>query len=81
MEKRLLSYLERMRITASGLSTIAVLTAILWGCIIMEHLTRVRTRSEVNRTMGEIRALQLKRHMIPASAPASPMPQSRPQIG
>ena len=81
MESGLLIQLRRMRITGPGLATIAVLTLILWGCILAEHWTVAHARAEAGRALSEIRELQLKKHIIPAAAPVQPPRRVRPEIG
>jgi len=70
-----------MRITGPGLATIAVLTIILWGCIFAEHRTVAHARADAYRALSEIRALQLKKTMVPAAAPIRPQRGVRPEIG
>jgi len=71
----------RMRITGPGLVTIAILTCILWGCIFIEQRTLTHARAEAYRALSEIRALQLKKHIVPAATPAQPPRPARPEIG
>jgi hypothetical protein len=69
-----------MKITGQGLTTIALLTATLWGCLVIEHRTVSHARAEGYRALSEIHALQLKKHILPAAAPVrSPHPLA-PQI-
>ena len=70
-----------MRITGQGLTTIAILTAILWGCILAENWTLARTRADANRVLTEIHALQVKRHIVPVTAPVQAPRHMRPEIG
>jgi len=70
-----------MRITGPGLATIAVLTSILWGCIVAEHCTVAHARAEAYRALSEIRALQVKRGIVPVSAPVPRRRPVRPEIG
>jgi len=70
-----------MKITRQGLCSIAVLTAVLWGCIIAERLTVYRARANAYHALDKIHALQLRRQVIPVAAPAF-RPNSRlPVIG
>jgi hypothetical protein len=64
-----------MKITGQGLCSIAALTGILWGCILIEKRTVDRARADGYRALEEIRVLQLKRHAIPVYSPA---PARRP---
>ena len=60
------------RITRPGLVSIAVLVAILWGCIFMErHLLR-NSKLETYRALRDIRYLKFKRRVEPASQPVPP---------
>ena len=52
-----------MRITRQGLCSIALLTGILWGCIVVERRTIAHARADADHALSEIRALQLKKHM------------------
>ena len=70
-----------MRITASGFATIALLTTILWGCIVFEHLTVIRARAGAERALNEIRLLQLKKRIIPTAVPMSSPRSTPPEIG
>ncbi len=65
------------RITKQGLTSIAILVAILWGCIFAErHITRT-TQLETYRALRLMRNLKLKRRVEPADQPkASPAPSS-----
>jgi len=81
LENGLLAQVRRMRTTGPGLATIAVLTIILWGCILAEHWTVAHARADAYRALSEIRALQLKKHIVPAAAPVRPQREVRPEIG
>lgn len=71
------------RITGAGLSSIALLVAILWGCILGEHLIVQRANRDMTQALTAIRALQLKKRVQPAAAPAPGWkpPVVRPAIG
>ena len=71
----------RMRITGPGLVTIAILTFILWGCIFIEQRTLAHARAEAYRALSEIRALQLKKRIVPAATPAQAPRPAQPEIG
>jgi hypothetical protein len=64
-----------MKITRQGLCSIAVLTALLWGCIVVERLTVLRARANAYHALDQIHRLQMKRHLVPVTAP-----ESRPQL-
>ena len=69
-----------MRITGQGLTTIALLTAILWGCLVVEHRTVAHARAEGYRALSEIRALQLKKRILPAASPVRATERTAPEI-
>ena len=58
------------KITTSGLSSIAVLVLLLWGCIVGEHLVIKHANREFSSALREIRTLQMKKRAEPAAAPA-----------
>jgi hypothetical protein len=70
-----------MRITSQGLCSLALLTGILWGCIVMEKRTIAHARADADRALSEIRALQLKKHMLPAFSPVEHPQSARPALG
>lgn len=61
-----------MRITRQGLCTIALLTGVLWSCILVEHRTVTHARAEADRALSEIRALQVRKHIVPVTSPSEP---------
>ena len=71
------------KITREGLVTIAVLVAILWGCILGERILTRNTTLETYRVMRQIRYLKFKRRIEPAAqpAPAAPVPSLGPVVG
>jgi hypothetical protein len=71
------------KITGEGLASIAVLVAILWGCILGERILTRHTAVETYRVMRQIRYLKFKRHIEPASRPDSnpPRPSMGPVVG
>jgi hypothetical protein len=72
-----------IKITRQGLCTIALLTSLLWGCIVVERFTVARARAEGYRALQDLRVLQYKRRMVPAAAPvpAWQHPAARSAIG
>lgn len=62
------------KITREGLVAIAVLVAILWGCILAERILTRNTTMETYRVMRQIRYLKFKRHVEPASRPVHHTP-------
>jgi hypothetical protein len=71
------------KITREGLVAIAVLVAILWGCILAERILTRNATMETYRVMRKIRYLKFKRHIEPASrpVPAPPLPSLGPVVG
>jgi hypothetical protein len=70
-----------MKITRQGLCSIAVLTAVLWGCIVLERLTVLRSRANAYHALDQIHRLQLKKRLIPVAAPELRHDSQRPAIG
>ena len=69
------------KITREGLVTIAVLVAILWGCILTERVLSRNTSIETYRVLRQIRYLKFKLHVEPASNPGPPLRSLRPIVG
>ena len=69
-------------ITREGLISIAVLVAILWGCVFAERRLSRDSRLETYRSLRDMRYLKFKRNVEPTSAPkANPAPSVRPVLG
>lgn len=65
------------RITKQGLAAIAILVAILWGCILAERYLTHTAQLETYRTLRRMRHLKLKQHIEPADQPkTAPAPSS-----
>ena len=60
------------RITRPGLVSIAVLVAILWGCIFMERHMLRNSKMETYRALRDMRYLKFKRRVEPTSQPVPP---------
>jgi len=60
------------KITRPGLVSIAVLVAILWGCILTERSLLRNSRMETYRALRDMRYLKFKRRVEPVSQPARP---------
>jgi hypothetical protein len=71
------------KITREGLVSIAVLVALLWGCILAERILTHHTTMETYRVLRQIRYLKFKRNIEPASRPLSPSlaPSLGPVVG
>jgi len=63
------------------LCSIAALTAVLWGCLVMEKRTIAHARAEADRALSEIRALQLKKRIMPAKSPSEQPHPVTPVLG
>jgi hypothetical protein len=70
-----------MKITGQGVCSIAVLTGILWGCLVVERLTIAHARVEGYRALEQIHELQLKKSIIPTASPAAQPRPTRPLVG
>ena len=69
-------------ITRQGLVSIAILVAILWGCVFTERRMSRNSKMETYRALRDMRYLKFKRRVEPASTPAShPTPSIRPVLG
>jgi hypothetical protein len=68
------------RISGAGLIWIATLVAMLWACILGEHMIVRRANRDLNEAMLGLRQLQLKKQTVPVSLPAAPH-RNRPSIG
>lgn len=58
-----------MRITNSGLRTIAVMVAVLWLTIVMEKVTIHRAQADVVRALDQLRLLRQRREARPVQVP------------
>ncbi len=70
-----------MKITGQGVCWIAVLTGILWGCLVVERLTIAHARVEGERALEQIHELQLKKNIIPTASPTLQFRPARPLVG
>jgi len=66
------------RITREGLACIALLVAILWGCVFLERSMVARARVDTYRAVREMRRLKLK-NAVPTTAPRRGV-QSMPPV-
>jgi len=69
------SALAFAKITRQGLVSIAILVALLWGCILTERALTRNSKIETYRALRQIRYLKFRRQVEPASQPEpSPLP-------
>jgi hypothetical protein len=64
-----------IEITGQGLSAIALSVALLWGCIIGEHVTARRAFSERTEVLRDLSRMQRRPRTQPVSAPAPVAPR------
>lgn len=70
------------RITSQGLTSIAIVVALLWACVIGERVIVRRANAETTEAVRAIRSLQLKNRREPAATPVHPTPRRlRPDLG
>ena len=68
-----------VKITGQGLSAIAILVALLWGCLVGEHVIVRHANQEARHALRQVRQLRMKQQLEPASAPRLIAP--RPRLG
>ncbi|MEX2264751.1 MAG: hypothetical protein WD696_22545 [Bryobacteraceae bacterium] len=71
------------QITGQGLTTIAILVALLWGCLFLDRSLVRQARAQSYRALRDIRYLQIKKRIEPVSAPMYRLkpPSGRPVSG
>jgi hypothetical protein len=57
------------KITRQGLVSIAILVAILWGCLLRERYISRTAKADTYRALRQIRYLQFKQRIEPVSRP------------
>jgi hypothetical protein len=70
-----------VQITRQGLVSMAILVAILWGCIITERRISLNAKIETYRALRDMRYLKFKRRVEPAAQPSPTAPSAAPSIG
>ena len=70
-----------VKITRQGLVTIAILVAILWGCVLTERRISRNSRIETYRALRDIRYLKFRRRVEPTSRPLPSAPSPAPSAG
>jgi hypothetical protein len=68
------------KITRHGLVSIAILVAILWGCILTERRMTSHSKIETYRALRDMRYLRYKLRVEPTRQPANPRP-TEPSVG
>jgi hypothetical protein len=64
-----------MKISGTGLGSIAMLVTLLWACILGEHLIVERANRELSAAMSNIRLMQRRRiGPLPVSLPGASRP-------
>jgi hypothetical protein len=66
------------KITGQGLTSIAILVALLWTCLVGERVILGRANADASQVIRAMRELQLKSRQQPAASPAR-MPRRRPR--
>jgi hypothetical protein len=69
------------RITSQGLTSIAILVALLWACAIGERVIVDRANAETTEAVRAMRSLQLKNRRQPAATPVHPARRQHPELG
>ena len=68
------------KITRQGLISIAILVAILWGCVLTERRISRNAKMETYRALRDMRYLKFKRRVEPAAQPPATTP-APPSVG
>jgi len=74
------AYMPIAKITRHGLRTIAVLVAILWGSIALEHAMVKHARRDTARALERLRDMRRRREAVPASFPFHSL-STHPAVG
>ena len=69
------------KISRTGLVSIAILVAILWGCIVSERYLLRNSKMDTYRALRDMRYLKFKRRVEPASRPSRPSGPSSFSLG
>ncbi|MGI8991800.1 MAG: hypothetical protein ACR2I2_19745 [Bryobacteraceae bacterium] len=69
------------KITGQGLTWIASLVTMLWGCILMETTVVRHARVDVRHSLSELRILRNRRQAEPVSTPVLQGRPGRPMVG
>jgi hypothetical protein len=75
---RIIKLMRLAAITKPGLGAMAILVAVLWGCLVNERLTIQKADVELAQTMHEIRTMQTKVHQAPALPERALRARTRP---
>jgi len=66
------------KITGQGLAAIGLSVALLWACLIGERVILDRSYAARAEVMRELRRMQMRQRVQPASAPAPVRPHRNP---
>ncbi len=69
------------KITGTGLISIAILVACLWGCLLAEHKILGDSQRRQTRELIQLRHLRDTRFTVPASLPTADSRPTRPIAG
>jgi hypothetical protein len=69
------------KITGQGLTSIAILVALLWTCAIGERVILGRATAGAAQVMRAMRELRLKNRREPAATPQRPRRTQRVEVG
>ena len=61
------------KITGQGLTSIAIVVALLWACALGERLVIRRANAEAAQVLSAMRVLRTRQRRQPAAAPARPL--------
>ncbi len=62
------------KITGQGLTSMAILVALLWACVIGERVIAARAKAESAQAVRAMRALRARRRGMPAAVPGRRAP-------
>jgi len=70
---------EIAKITGQGLTSVAILVALLWACALGERVIMRRADAEAAQVLNAMRVLRTRQRRQPAAAPARPL-AGRPHV-
>jgi len=69
------------KITGQGLTSIAILVALLWTCAIAERVIAAHASADAVQVMRAMRELRLKNRREPAATPPRPRRPQHVEVG